>query len=95
MSLWPFVTLLVLWRVDAWVTDWLAMQRPAVPERPAALIPLPADIEARAQQESMAWAQDDVRTAARERFEALAHSALTDDQRWNLVRRALGLGAVE
>lgn len=93
MSLWPFVALVILWRVDRWVDRWFAAQV-VVPEEHTPLIPLPADIEARAQQESAAWAQDDIRSAARERFVALKHSEMTDVQRWNLVRRALGLGAV-
>lgn len=66
-----------------------------VPDEPAVgAIELPADIEARAQQESEGWAQEEVRVVARERYVALRDTKLTEAAKWNLVRKAVGLGTV-
>ena len=70
---------------------WLDLHTPSTDPIEVPIV-LPADVEALAQQESAVWAQDDVRKAARERYDALRDSALSEQDRWNLVRKALGIG---
>lgn len=89
---WACVAVYAIASLRAFGADWLDAQRGPVPEEADAPLELPADIEALAQQESALWAQDDVRKAARERYDALRTSALSDADRWNLVRKALGIG---
>ncbi len=38
------------------------------------------------------WAQEEVLKAAKERFLKVKDTTMPDAQRWNLVRRALGIG---
>ena len=89
---WVAVAVYAVWAARDVALRWVALATPAVPTEDAPLIEIPADIEALAQQESALWAQDDVRKAARERYDALRSSALSDVDRWNLVRKALGIG---
>lgn len=89
---WVAVAAYGVWACRDVALRFVALATPPVPVEDAPLIEIPADIEALAQQESALWAQDDVRKAARERYDALRTSALSDVDRWNLVRKALGIG---
>lgn len=89
---WVAVAVYAVWACRDVALRWVALATPPAVTDDTPLIEIPADIEALAQQESALWAQDDVRKAARERYDALRSSALSDVDRWNLVRKALGIG---
>ncbi len=80
-------------RADVAVHRWMDL---SVPKAEAGVEPLeiPEDIVALAQTYGEAWAQEDVLKVARERFEATRDSAIPAHQRWNLVRKALGIGTL-
>lgn len=92
-ALWVLLGLYAVRRIDCAVQRWLDLQ---VVAQEATMPPLeiPEDIVALAHTYSEAWAQEDVLKAARERFEATRDSAIPVNQRWNLVRKALGIGTL-
>lgn len=55
-------------------------------------IEIPDDLEAVAMQESEGWARDNERQLMRERFVELAALGGTEDEVWQKVRRAVGVG---
>lgn len=92
---WAGVAVYAIRQAVALAHRWLSLHEPPPDEATPAVVELPADIEALASRESALWAQEDVRKVARERFDALRQSALSDAQRWNLVRKALGVGTID
>jgi hypothetical protein len=42
--------------------------------------------------ESEEWAQEQVLQTAKERYVKVQDASMSDAQKWNLVRRALGIG---
>jgi hypothetical protein len=88
---WSAVVCFVVIRTEAVVRHWLALVHP--PERIAEEdLVVPADIVALAMRESEEWAQEEVLKAARERYMTITDAAMPESQKWNLVRRALGVG---
>ncbi len=92
---WAGVAVYAIRQAVALAHRWFALHEIAPDADAPAVIELPADIEALASRESALWAQEDVRKVARERFDALRQSDLTNAQRWNLVRKALGVGTLD
>lgn len=72
--------------------QWVAAKYPA-PETAVGAIAVPEDIVAKAMAESEEWAQEEVLKVARERFASIKDATMPDAQKWNLVRRAIGIGA--
>ncbi len=88
---WAGVVVFALVRTEAVIRHWLSLVHP-----PAAIaeqdVEVPQDIVALAMRESEEWAQEEVLKAAKERFLKVKDATMPDAQRWNLVRRALGIG---
>lgn len=88
---WAGVAIFALVRLEALVRHWLALvYPPALPTEQD--VEVPQDIMALAMRESEEWAQEEVLKAAKERFLKVKDATMPDAQRWNLVRRALGIG---
>lgn len=92
-ALWAVVAYYAIRRIDSAVGRWLDLQTPPA-DATVDPIDIPEDIIALAQTYSESWAQEDVLKVARERYEALRQSAIAPHQRWNLVRKALGIGTL-
>ena len=92
-ALWVLLGYYAVRRIDCAVQRWLDLQVPKA-DAESAPLEIPEDIVALAHTYSEAWAQEDVLKAARERFEATRDSAIPAHQRWNLVRKALGIGTL-
>lgn len=89
--IWAAVVVYALVRIEAVVRHWLALvYPPAIPTEQD--VEVPQDIMALAMRESEEWAQEEVIKAAKERFLKVKDATMPDGQRWNLVRRALGIG---
>lgn len=88
---WAGVVVFALVRTEAVVRHWLALTYPpSVPTEQDVLVP--QDIVALAMRESEEWAQEEVLKAAKERFLKVKDATMPEGQRWNLVRKALGIG---
>lgn len=88
---WAAVVVFGLIRLEAVARHWLALvYPPLVPTEQD--VEVPQDIMALAMRESEEWAQEEVIKAAKERFLKVKDATMPDGQRWNLVRRALGIG---
>ena len=92
-ALWVVLGYYAVRRMDCAVQRWLDLQVPKA-EAESDPVEIPEDIVALAQTYTESWAQEDVLKAARERFEATRDTTLTPHQRWNLVRKALGIGTL-
>lgn len=88
--LWVAVTAYAVWSARDVAHRWLTLSHPA-PEGGAEDVELPEDIEALAACESELWAQEEIRKTAIERY-MLLDGKLTEEARWNLVRKAIGIG---
>ena len=88
---WAGVVVFALVRTEAVVRHWLALTYPPVVPTEQD-VEVPQDIMALAMRESEEWAQEEVIKAAKERFLKVKDATMPDGQRWNLVRRALGIG---
>lgn len=88
---WAAVVVFALVRTEAVLRHWLSLVYPpaTVTEQD---LEVPQDIVALAMRESEEWAQEEVLTAAKERFLKVKDATMPDAQRWNLVRKALGIG---
>lgn len=88
---WAGVAVFALVRTEAVIRHWLALVYP-----PAVLaeqdVEVPQDIVALAMRESEEWAQEQVLQTAKERYVKVQDASMPDAQKWNLVRRALGIG---
>jgi hypothetical protein len=88
---WAGVVVFALVRTEALIRHWLTLvYPPALPTEQD--VEVPQDIMALAMRESEEWAQEEVLKAAKERFLKVKDTTMPDAQRWNLVRRALGIG---
>lgn len=88
---WAAVVCFAVHRVEAVTRHWLSLVYPPVPVTEQDVV-VPPDIVAVAMRESEEWAQEEVLQTAKERFLKVKDTAMPDAQRWNLVRRALGIG---
>jgi hypothetical protein len=89
--LWAGVAVLLIERASRLSERWLGLQYPAPALEEHELV-VPQDIVALAMRESEEWAQEEVLKAAKERFLKVKDATMPDAQRWNLVRKALGIG---
>lgn len=89
--IWAAVVCFVAVRTEAVVRHWLALRHPVEAVTEQDLV-VPADLVALAMRESEEWAQEEVLKAARERYLKITDAAMPESQKWNLVRRALGVG---
>ncbi len=89
--IWAAVAVFALVRIEAVVRHWLRLVYVA-PVATEQDVEVPQDIAALAMRESEEWAQEEVIKAAKERFLKVKDTTMPDAQRWNLVRRALGIG---
>lgn len=88
---WAGVVIFALMRIESVIRHWLALVHPPlVPTEQDVIVP--QDIVALAMRESEEWAQEEVLQAARERFVKVKDATMPEAQRWNLVRKALGIG---
>jgi len=88
---WAGVVVFALVRTEALIRHWLRLVYVA-PVATEQDVEVPQDIAALAMRESEEWAQEEVLKAAKERFLKVKDTTMPDAQRWNLVRRALGIG---
>jgi hypothetical protein len=75
------------------VRAWLAVRYPAA-EPSLASVSLPKDIIAFVESHGDEWAKEDVRKVAQQKYASLADVSMSDEERWNLVRRAIGIGGM-
>ena len=88
---WAAVAVLLIERANRLAETWLARHYPARPVEEHEVV-VPQDLVALAMRESEEWAQEEVLKAARERYMKITDAAMPESQKWNLVRRALGVG---
>lgn len=89
--LWAGVVIFALVRGERLLRDWWRHRYPAAPLTEQDVV-VPQDIVALAMRESEEWAQEQVLQTAKERYVKVQDAAMPDAQKWNLVRRALGIG---
>ncbi len=80
-----------VWAARDVALRWFALRFP-VPEVPTGAIQVPDDIVAVAMCEGEEWAQESVLDTARQKYAALAQTQMGERQRWNMVRKSLGIG---
>ena len=88
---WAGVVVFALVRGERLVRDWWAHRYPPV-QLTEQDVEVPQDIVALAMRESEEWAQEQVLQTAKERYLKVQDASMPDAQKWNLVRRALGIG---
>ena len=89
--IWAGVAVLLILRATRVAEGWLVRHYPEGPLEEHEVV-VPQDIVALAMRESEEWAQEEVLKAARERFMKMAEAEMPESQKWNVVRRALGVG---
>lgn len=80
-----------VWAARDVALRWFAVRFPA-PDVPTGAIQVPDDIVAVAMREGEEWAQESVLDTARQKFAGLAHTRMGERQKWNMVRKSLGIG---
>lgn len=88
---WAAVVVFALVRTEAVLRHWLGLVYPPATTTEQD-VEVPQDIVALAMRESEEWAQEEVLKAAKERFLKVKDATMPEAQRWNLVRKALGIG---
>lgn len=88
---WAGVVVFALVRGERLVRDWWTHRYPPV-QLTEQDVEVPQDIVALAMRESEEWAQEQVLQTAKERYLKVQDASMPDAQKWNLVRRALGIG---
>jgi hypothetical protein len=88
---WAGVVVFALVRGERVLRDWWAHRYPPVALTEQDVV-VPDDIVALAMRESEEWAQEQVLQTAKERYVKVQDASMPDAQKWNLVRRALGIG---
>ena len=88
---WAAVVTFGLVRGERVLRDWWRHRYPPAPLTEQEVV-VPQDIVALAMRESEEWAQEQVLQTAKERYLKVQDAAMPDPQKWNLVRRALGIG---
>lgn len=88
---WAGVVVFALVRGERVLRDWWVHRYPPVPLTEQE-VEVPQDIVALAMRESEEWAQEQVLQTAKERYLKVQDASMPDAQKWNLVRRALGIG---
>jgi len=88
---WALVAVLLVERANRLLNRWLTLHYPITPVEEHEIV-VPVDLTALAMRESEEWAQEEVLKAARERYMKITDAAMPESQKWNLVRRALGVG---
>ena len=89
--LWAAVLVFALVRAERVLRDWWGYRYPA-PVLTEQEVVVPQDIVALAMRESEEWAQEEVLQAAKERFLKVKDGGMPETQKWNVVRKALGIG---
>lgn len=89
--IWAAVAVLLIERANRLLGRWLDLRYPPVAVEEHEVV-VPPDLVALAMRESEEWAQEEVLKAARERYMKITDTAMPESQKWNLVRRALGVG---
>jgi len=88
---WALVMVLLVERANRLLHRWLTLHYPVAQVEEHEVV-VPTDLVALAMRESEEWAQEEVLKAARERYMKITDAAMPESQKWNLVRRALGVG---
>ncbi len=88
---WAGVVVFALVRGERVLRDWWRHRYPPVLITEQDVV-VPEDIVALAMRESEEWAREQVMQTAKERYVKMQDANVADHQKWNLVRRALGIG---